>query len=86
MARLEDAGISTIDKTATSQDGFRNMKIVYYLQRNLNDKYIILDDEESIFEEGKNTLNLYVTDNMEGFQRWIIDKMKPHMRKLRSPL
>ena len=65
---------------------FRNMKIVYYLQRNLNDTYIILDDEESIFEEGKNTLNLYVTDNMEGFQRWIIDKMKPHMRKLRSPL
>ena len=67
MSKLADAGVNTIDKTATSPDGFRNKEIDYYLRRHPVDTYIILDDEESIFEEGKNTPNLYMTDNAKGF-------------------
>lgn len=67
MAKMKDAGIDTIDKTATSPDGFRNKEIDFYLRRHPLDSYIILDDEESIFEGGRNTPNLYITDNTKGF-------------------
>ena len=76
LAKLEEAGISTIDKTATSTDGFRNKEIEYYLRKHPADSYIILDDEESIFEKGKNTSNLYMTDSRMGFSELDYKRLK----------
>ena len=76
MVRLKAAGIETIDKTATSPDGFRNKEIDNYLRRHPADSYIILDDEESIFEEGKRTPNLYMTDNAHGFTEQDYKRLK----------
>lgn len=67
MTKLKEAGITTIDKTAISPDGYRNKEIDYYLRRHPTDKYIILDDEISIFEKGKDTDHLYVINNTTGF-------------------
>lgn len=76
MAKLKEAGINTIDKTATSLDGFRNREIDYYLRRHSADSYIILDDEDTIFEEGKRTPNLYMTDNAHGFTELDYKRLK----------
>lgn len=76
MIRLKAAGIETIDKTAISPDGFRNKEIDFYLRRHPADSYVILDDEESIFEEGKRTPNLYMTDNVHGFTEQDYKRLK----------
>lgn len=69
MSKLAEAGINTIDKTATSPDGFRNKEIDYYLRRHPVDSYIILDDEISLFEKGTDTVGLYIVDNAMGFTK-----------------
>lgn len=76
MSKLVDAGIGTIDKTATSPDGFRNKEIDYYLRRHPVDTYIILDDEGSIFEKGEKTTNLYLTDSTKGFSESDYKRLK----------
>ena len=76
MKQLSEAGITTIDRTATSPDGYRNKEIDYYLRRHSEDKYIIIDDELSIFEEGKKTEHLYLVDNVTGFSESDYKKLK----------
>lgn len=76
MEKLKEAGISTIDRTATSPDGLRNKEIDYYLRRHPIGPYIILDDEESIFEKGKDTPHLYLTDSTKGFTEKDYRKLK----------
>ena len=76
MDRLKAAGIETIDKTATSPDGFRNKEIDFYLRRHPADSYVILDDEESIFAGGKDTTNLYLTDSNLGFTELDYKRLK----------
>jgi len=69
MSKIADAGIYAIDKTVTSPDGFRNKEIDYYLRRHPQDSYIILDDELSLFEQGRSTNRLYLIDNKLGFTK-----------------
>ena len=78
MKKLSDAGITTIDKTAYSPDGFRNKEIDYYLRRHPVDKYIILDDEVTIFEKGKDTEHLYLVDNTTGLTEKDYKKIKKY--------
>ena len=64
---LRPAGISGFDKTANAPDGSRSREIDYYLRRHPADRYIILDDDPSLFEKGESTDNLYLIDPARGF-------------------
>ncbi len=63
---LASAGIKELDKTAISPDGSRSKEIDYYLRRHPEDDYLILDDDPSLFEEGKKTSHLYLTSAKTG--------------------
>ena len=62
IAALAPAGITCLDRTALSPDGMRSKEIDYYLRRHNVSDYLILDDDTTLFEKGRATENLYVTD------------------------
>ena len=62
LGALAPAGIKELDRTAFSPDGSRSKEIDYYLRRHPDDDYIILDDDPTLFEEGKRTQNLFLTN------------------------
>lgn len=80
MKELEKAGIKAIDRTANAPDGSRSKEIDYYLRRHEADSYIILDDDSTIFDEGKNTPHLYLTDNKYGLQKSDVKKIIKKIR------
>ena len=66
LGALAPAGIKELDRTAFSPDGSRSKEIDYYLRRHPEDSYIILDDDPTLFEEGKGTPYLYLTNARSG--------------------
>lgn len=76
LEKLKEAGVTSIDRTATSPDGYRNKEIDHYLKWHPKDEYIILDDEISIFEDGINTAHLYIVDSTVGFTKMDYKKLK----------
>lgn len=71
---LSQAGIYDMDKTATSPDGSRSKEIDYYLRRHPGDKYIILDDDATLFDE--NTKNLYLINPETGLTQKDVEKIR----------
>ncbi len=67
---LLNALVSTVvrelDRTAVSPDGIRSREIDYYLRRHPEDRYIILDDDPTLFEHREKTPNLYLTSAKTG--------------------
>ena len=63
---LEPVYTNVLDKTAVSPDGSRSREIDYYLRRNPQDSYLILDDDPTLFEAGEKTPHLYPTDPKTG--------------------
>lgn len=70
---LSKAGIYDMDKTATSPDGSRSKEIDYYLRRHPRDKYIILDDDATLFDE--NNENLYLINPATGLTQKDVEKI-----------
>lgn len=83
MKALSAAGIDTIDRTANAPDGSRSKEIDYYLRRHENDSYIILDDDQNLFEDGEKTKNLFVINNEYGFRKKDIAKIIKKVRTLK---
>lgn len=81
MDKLKAVGIDTIDKTAVSPDGSRTKEIDYYLRRHEIDSYIILDDDVSLFEDGKRTRNLYLTDETTGLTGKDVSKILKNIKR-----
>lgn len=75
MAALKQAGITSIDKTMNAPDGMRSKEIDYYLRRHDPDKYIILDDDMSLFELKDKTPHLYLTNPNTGLTEKDIKKI-----------
>lgn len=67
LAALATTGITQIDRTAVAPDGSRSKEIDYYLRRHEVDNYIILDDDVTLFDKGKKTSGLYLTNPETGF-------------------
>ncbi|MBR3307815.1 MAG: hypothetical protein IKI75_11280 [Lachnospiraceae bacterium] len=63
---LRPAGITSIDRTGISPDGSRSREIGHYLKRHPADGYIILDDDEGLFEQKSMTPHLYLTSAVTG--------------------
>ncbi len=57
----------TLDKAAVSPDESRSKEIDYYLRRHPKESYLILDDNPSLFAEGRKTPHLHLTDSQTGF-------------------
>ena len=75
LKALAEAGIKTIDGTATAPDGSRSKEIDFYLRRHDPDSYVILDDDPNLFERGVNTDNLYVIDSKFGLTERDVKKL-----------
>ncbi len=73
LEALAPAGIYELDRTAVSPDGIRSKEIDYYLRRHPQDGYIILDDDPSLFEKGKDTPQLYLTSPKTGLTEKDVD-------------
>jgi hypothetical protein len=69
MQALSRVGITEIDRTAEAPDGSRSKEINHYLRRHPVEPYIILDDDPELFEQGKKTPYLYLTNPETGFTR-----------------
>jgi len=67
MKVLSDVGITNLEKTGVSPDGMRNREIEHYLKYHDADKYIILDDDVSLFEKRNKTAGLYIVNSEYGF-------------------
>ena len=76
LFELSDCGVFQLDKTAIAPDGMRDKEIGYYLRRHEKDNYLILDDDVSLFTEGKGTKNLYLTDSKRGLTNADAAKIK----------
>ena len=63
---LEPAGIKSLDKTGVAPDGSRTKEIDHYLRRHSEDRYIILDDDPTMFDKKENTPHLYLTSAKTG--------------------
>lgn len=63
---LSPAGITRLDRTAVAPDGSRSKEIDHYLRRHPAEKYIILDDDPSLFEQGIKTPQLFLTSSKTG--------------------
>ncbi len=68
----------TLDKTAVSPDGSRSKEIDYYLRRHPEDTYLILDDDPTLFEAGKNTHHLYLANAKTGLTDKDVDVILKH--------
>ena len=63
---IASTGITQLDRTAVSPDGSRSKEIDHYLRRHPEDRYIILDDDPSLFDQGAKTPQLYLTSSKTG--------------------
>lgn len=81
LAALSSFGVKTLDRTATSPDGIRSKEIDYYLRRHEVDKYIILDDDETLFEMGKATMGLYLVNPKTGLTKADVKKIVALLKK-----
>lgn len=75
LAALNNPGGGNIDKTAVSPDGIRSKEIDFYLRRHGRDKYIILDDDPTLFELGNKTPHLYLINPEKGITQNDIKKI-----------
>lgn len=50
LKALEPAGIMFLDKTGIAPDGSRTKEIDFYLRRHPEERYIILDDDPTLFD------------------------------------
>lgn len=64
ISRLTEAGIKVGDITPITNKT-RQEEIEYYIRRHNVGKYIVLDDDSTLFPN-KNRLNLYITDYRTG--------------------
>ncbi|MBO4373620.1 MAG: hypothetical protein J5829_00780 [Lachnospiraceae bacterium] len=75
LEALKPAGIISLDRTGFSPDGSRSREIEHYLKRHVSDRYIILDDDPSLFERGVSTPNLYLTSSKTGLTALDIERI-----------
>lgn len=80
---LFSIGVTHFDKTAVSPDGCRSREIDYYLRRHPEDGYIILDDDASLYELGRDTPNLCVIDSLVGITQKDVKCIKNEIRTWR---
>ncbi len=78
---LEPVGIKSLDKTGVAPDGSRNKEIDHYLKRHSEDRYIILDDDPSLFDQKENTPHLYLTSSKEGLTDMDVARIMKCVRK-----
>lgn len=81
---LGEYGVKIYDTTPVSNKG-RQREIEYYIKRNNVKDYIVIDDDDSLFER-PDEINLYVTDYTIGFTDKDIDKAYKMVEKKRPLL
>ena len=75
LKALEPAGIMLLDKTGIAPDGSRTKEIDFYLRRHPEERYIILDDDPTLFDQQKNTPHLYLTSSKTGLTDADVDRI-----------
>ena len=75
LKALEPAGIMFLDKTGIAPDGSRTKEIDFYLRRHPEERYIILDDDPTLFDQQKNTPHLYLTSSKTGLTDADVDRI-----------
>ena len=75
LKALEPAGIMFLDKTGIAPDGSRTKEIDFYLRRHPEERYIILDDDPTLFDQPKNTPHLYLTSSKTGLTDADVDRI-----------
>ena len=79
--KLKEAGIVISGSTPISGNG-RQAEVEYYIHRNDVTDYIVIDDDESLFEDPKRII-LYVTDYKKGLTSVDVKAILSMIKKLR---
>ena len=81
LKALEPAGIMFLDKTGIAPDGSRTKEIDFYLRRHPEERYIILDDDPTLFDQQKNTPHLYLTSSKTGLTEGDVKKILKQVKQ-----